>query len=167
MVGLTSRAHQNQTASQGPTRGHGAFGDQLVHTPRGHSGQATSLGHRTIQTRGARVERLLKTHMRALPQQAQELVSKLTTPEPITERDIAGKLKGQVTELKNTSIRKNQLQVKVDGVKANTPPSSQRRKSYKPSWPKVTRHFKSSPRTTRQPDSAYRTDSHGGGILCP
>ena len=30
----------------------------------------------------------------------------------------AGKLKGQVTELKNLSIRKNQLQVKIDGVKA-------------------------------------------------
>ena len=61
---------------------------------------------------------LLKTHMDALPVQVQEIVSKLTAPEPITEREIAGKLKGQVTELKNMSVKKNQLQVRIDGVKA-------------------------------------------------
>ena len=53
-----------------------------------------------------------------LPLQVQEIASKLTAPEPITEREIAGKLKGQVTELKNMSIKKNQLQVRIDGVKA-------------------------------------------------
>ena len=55
--------------------------------------------------------------MDALPLQVQEIVSKLTAPEPITQREIAGKLKGQVTELKNMSV-KNQLQVRIDGVKA-------------------------------------------------
>ena len=38
---------------------------------------------------------LLNTHMDALPQQVQEIVAKLTAPKPITEREIAGKLKGQ------------------------------------------------------------------------
>ena len=56
--------------------------------------------------------------MDALPQQVQDIVSKLTTPEPITEREIAAKLIGQVTELKNMSIRKTQLQGKIDNIKA-------------------------------------------------
>ena len=61
---------------------------------------------------------ILKSHMDALPPQVQQIVTKLTAPEPCTEREIATKLKGQVTELKAMSIRKNQLQEKIDGVKA-------------------------------------------------
>ena len=57
---------------------------------------------------------ILKSHMESLPTQVQ----KLTAPEPCTEKDIAMKLKGQVTELKTLSIRKSQLQDKIDGVKA-------------------------------------------------
>ena len=56
--------------------------------------------------------------MDALPPQVQQIVNKLAAPEPCTEREIATKLKGQVTELKTLSIRKNQLQEKIDGVKA-------------------------------------------------
>ena len=59
---------------------------------------------------------ILKSHMDALPPQVQQIV--LTAPEPCTEREIATKLKGQVTELKAMSIKKNQLQEKIDGVKA-------------------------------------------------
>ena len=58
-----------------------------------------------------------KTHMDALPPQVQQIVTKLTAPEPCTERDIVTKLKGQVTELKAMSIRKNQLQEKIDASK--------------------------------------------------
>ena len=61
---------------------------------------------------------ILKTHMDALPAQVQQIVTKLMAPEPCTEQEIATKLKGQVTELKTLSIRKNQLQEKIDGVKA-------------------------------------------------
>ena len=61
---------------------------------------------------------VLKTHMEALPQPVQELVTKLTTPEPCTEREIAAKLKGRVTELKNLSMKKTQLQTKIDQVKS-------------------------------------------------
>ena len=61
---------------------------------------------------------VLKSHMESLPQQVQDLVNKLTTPEPCTEKEIAGKLKGRVTELKNLSMRKTQLQAKIDNVKA-------------------------------------------------
>ena len=61
---------------------------------------------------------LLKTHLDALPQQVQEVVFKLTKVEPITEREIAARLKGQVTGLKNMSIRKTQLQAKIDAVKS-------------------------------------------------
>ena len=62
---------------------------------------------------------ILKSHMESLPTQVQQIVTKLTAPEPCTEKDIATKLKGQVTELKTLSIRKNQLQDKIDGVKAH------------------------------------------------
>ena len=61
---------------------------------------------------------ILKTHMDALPAQVQQIVTKLTAPEPCTQREIATKLEGQITELKTLSIRKNQLQEKIDGVKA-------------------------------------------------
>ena len=61
---------------------------------------------------------VLKSHMEALPQPVQELVTKLTTPEPCTEREIAAKLKGRVTELKNFSMKKTQLQGKIDQVKS-------------------------------------------------
>ena len=44
---------------------------------------------------------MLKTHMAALPTQVQEAVARLTAPEPASERDIATKLKGQVSDLKN------------------------------------------------------------------
>lgn len=55
--------------------------------------------------------------MEALPQPVQELVTKLTTAEPCTEREIAAKLKGRVTELKNLSMKKTQLQGRIDQVK--------------------------------------------------
>ena len=57
---------------------------------------------------------VLKTHMEALPQQVQELVTKLTTP---AEREIAAKLKRRVTDLKNLSMKKTQLQTRIDQVK--------------------------------------------------
>ena len=61
---------------------------------------------------------LLKTHMSALPQEAQAVVTRLTAPIPQTEKNIAQQLKQQVTEMKNQSIRKNQLQTKLDQVKS-------------------------------------------------
>ena len=42
----------------------------------------------------------------------------MTKPLPQSEKDIAQQLKHQVTELKNQSIRKNQLQTKLDQVKS-------------------------------------------------
>ena len=45
-------------------------------------------------------------------------MSKLTKAEPATEREIAARLKGQVTDLKNMSMRKTQLQAKIDAVKS-------------------------------------------------
>ena len=56
--------------------------------------------------------------MAALPQAVQEVVTKLTQPIPDTEKEIAQKLKTQVTDLKTISIRKTQLQTKLDQVKA-------------------------------------------------
>ena len=56
--------------------------------------------------------------MEALPEPVQDVVTKLTTPEPCTEREIAAKLKGRVSELKNLSMKKTQLQSKIDHVKS-------------------------------------------------
>ena len=56
--------------------------------------------------------------MSALPREVQEVVNRLTKPLPQSEKDIAQQLKHQVTELKNQSIRKNQLQTKLDQVKS-------------------------------------------------
>lgn len=49
---------------------------------------------------------LLQTHMAALSHQ-----------EPVTEKDIAGRLKSQVTELRNLSLRRTQLQANLDATK--------------------------------------------------
>ena len=65
---------------------------------------------------------MLKSHMEALPVQVQEAVSRLTAPEPASERDIATKLKGQVSDLKNLSIKKTQLQERLDQTKAQYQP---------------------------------------------
>lgn len=56
--------------------------------------------------------------MSPLPQAVQEVVTKITQPSPDTEKDIANKLKTQVTDLKNISVRKTQLQTRLDQVKA-------------------------------------------------
>ena len=61
---------------------------------------------------------ILKTHMTSLPPEVQAVVTKLTAPIPQTEKEIAQQLKQQVTELKNQSIRKNQLQVKLGQAKS-------------------------------------------------
>ena len=48
----------------------------------------------------------------------EEAVTCLTTPAPASEQDIAIKLKGQVTDLKNLSTKKTHLQEKLDQTKA-------------------------------------------------
>ena len=65
---------------------------------------------------------MLKTHMASLPAQVQEAVTRLTAPTPASEQDIAIKLKGQVTELKNLSTKKTHLQEKLDQTKAQYQP---------------------------------------------
>ena len=46
------------------------------------------------------------------------MVNKLTQPIPDTQKEIAQKLKTQVTHLKSISIKKTQLQAKLDAIKA-------------------------------------------------
>ena len=79
--------------------------------------QALGLGPQPQEEPG--LTDLLKTHMSALPQEVQAVVTRLlTAPLPQTEKEIAQQLKQQVTEMKNQSIRKNQLQTKLDQVKS-------------------------------------------------
>ena len=61
---------------------------------------------------------LLQTHLNALPQPVQDIVNKLSQPMPATEKDLAQQLKTQVTELKTISMKKAQLQVKLDQTKS-------------------------------------------------
>ena len=56
--------------------------------------------------------------MNALPQEVQAVVTKLTQPMPDTEKELAHKLKAQVGDLKTVSIKKNQLQSRLDQIKS-------------------------------------------------
>lgn len=55
--------------------------------------------------------------MAQLPPMVRELVEKLTKPAPPTEKDVASKLKSQVTLLKDLSHKKSSLQNKIDSTK--------------------------------------------------
>ena len=79
--------------------------------------QALGLGPQPQEEPG--LTDILKTHMTSLPPEVQAVVTKLTTPLPQTEKEIAQQLKHQVTELKNQSIKKTQLQVKLDQAKSH------------------------------------------------
>ena len=78
--------------------------------------QALGLGPQPQEEPG--LTDILKTHMASLPQEVQAVVTRLTAPIPQTEKEIAQQLKQQVTELKNQSIRKTQLQGKLDQIKS-------------------------------------------------
>ena len=79
------------------------------HASKGNGASTTSIWPRkTCQ------EALIDTP----PQEVQAVVTRLTAPIPQTEKEIAQQLKQQVTEMKNQSIRKNQLQAKLDQVKS-------------------------------------------------
>ena len=78
--------------------------------------QALGLGPQPQEEPG--LTDILKTHMASLPQEVQAVVTRLTASIPQTEKEIAQQLKQQVTELKNQSIRKTQLQGKLDQIKS-------------------------------------------------
>ena len=61
---------------------------------------------------------ILQTHLSALPQAVQDVVNKLNQPLPDTEKELAQKLKTQVTELKTISMKKAQLQMKLRQTKS-------------------------------------------------
>lgn len=60
---------------------------------------------------------VLKENMSQLPTAVKELVEKITRPPPETERDMAQKLKAQVSILRDLSHRKQVLQNKLDQAK--------------------------------------------------
>ena len=51
-----------------------------------------------------------------------ELVEKITKPQPETEKDMASRLKQQVTTLRDISQRKQLLQQKIDNTKKHALP---------------------------------------------
>ena len=53
---------------------------------------------------------VLKENLTKLPTPVRELVEKITTPPPASEREVAGRLKQQVTALKDLSHKKHNLQ---------------------------------------------------------
>ena len=65
-----------------------------------------------------RLEAILQTHLKELPQAVQDVVNKMQQPIPDTEKALAQKLKTQVTELKTISMKKAQLQTRLDQVKS-------------------------------------------------
>ena len=60
---------------------------------------------------------VLKENLTKLPTPVRELVEKITTPPPASEREVAGRLKQQVTALKDLSHKKHNLQGKIDATK--------------------------------------------------
>ena len=78
----------------------------------------TALGYGPPPQEEPELTELLKSHMTALPQEVQDVVTKLTQPIPDTEKELAQKLKSQVGDLKSVSIKKNQLQTRLDQIKA-------------------------------------------------
>ena len=85
--------------------------------PEGIQTKLMALGFGPPPPEEPELTELLKTHMTALPQEVQAVVTKLTQPLPDTEKDLAQKLKAQVGDLKSVSIKKTQLQTKLDQVK--------------------------------------------------
>ena len=85
--------------------------------PEGIQAKLMALGFGPPPPEEPELTELLKTHMTALPQEVQAVVTKLTQPLPDTEKDLAQKLKAQVGDLKSVSIKKTQLQTKLDQVK--------------------------------------------------
>ena len=72
----------------------------------------------TGQAETAEEEQASKGGHRPTGTSMEEAVTCLTTPAPASEQDIAIKLKGQVTDLKNLSTKKTHLQEKLDQTKA-------------------------------------------------
>ena len=63
------------------------------------------------------LQSVLKENMASLPTPVKELVERLTKPQPETEKDMASRLKQQVTTLRDISIKKQTLQQKIDNTK--------------------------------------------------
>ena len=60
---------------------------------------------------------VLRDNLAQLPAPVKELVEKITKPQPPTEKDVANKLKHQVSSLRDLSHRKQHLQSKIDATK--------------------------------------------------
>lgn len=60
---------------------------------------------------------VLKENLASLPAPVKELVERITKPQPETEKDMAARLKQQVTTLRDISQKKQQLQLKIDNTK--------------------------------------------------
>ena len=60
---------------------------------------------------------VLKENLASLPAPVKELVEKITKPQPETEKDMATRLKQQVTTLRDISQKKQLLQQKIDNTK--------------------------------------------------
>ena len=86
--------------------------------PEAIQAKLTTLGYGPPPPEEPELTELLKSHMTALPQEVQAVVTKLTQPMPDTEKELANKLKAQVGELKTASIKKNQLQSRLDQIKS-------------------------------------------------
>ena len=86
--------------------------------PSDIQGKLQALGLGPPQPEEPGLAELLQTHLNALPQAVQDVVNKLNQPIPDTEEGLAQKLKTQVTELKTISMKKAQLQTKLDQIKS-------------------------------------------------
>ena len=92
--------------------------------PEGVQSKLQALGFGPSQPEDPELTDLLKTHMSALPQAVQDVVNRLTQPIRTRRRRLRKCSKTQVTDLKTISIRKTQLQTKLDqdaAIRRNAP----------------------------------------------
>ena len=117
-----SRTDQSLWAWQDLTKEQATTAELLASTwdviPEGIQTKLTALGYGPPPQEEPELTEFLKSHMTALSQEVQAVVTKLTQPLPDTEKELAQKLKAQVGDLKTVSIKKNQLQTRLDHIKS-------------------------------------------------
>ena len=98
------RGTQRRSSTPSPQGHHGPLDEQLGIKPSGPSPEPD-------------LTDVLKENLSQLPTAVKELVEKITRPPPEMERDMAQKLKAQVSTLRDLSHRKQVLQHKLDQAK--------------------------------------------------
>ena len=101
--------------------------------PEGIQSKLTALGYGPQPQEEPELTELLKSHMTALPQEVQAVVTKLTQPLPDTEKDLAQKLKAQVRNGSQSQSKRSNFKPDLIKSRHSMPPCFKTRKNFKAS----------------------------------